>query len=152
MAGSSSVLMNSKNKFYFAISGVIVVVIFWIWWASSNPADEQALVTFLSVEELIDEDHSDRVRLGGLVAEGSIHLDNNNYLSCQFELKEGDYILPVHYTGTRPDLFKDGAEVIIEGMYVNGLFEADILQTKCASRYEGDLRDENSYNLDEVSI
>ena len=152
MAGSSSILMNSKNKFYFAISGVIVVVIFWIWWASSNPADEQALVTFLSVEELIDDDHSDRVRLGGLVAEGSIELDNNNYMSCQFELQEGDYVLPVHYSGARPDLFKDGAEVIIEGMYVNGLFEADILQTKCASRYEGDLRDADSYNLDEVSI
>ncbi len=35
---------------------------------------------------------------------------------------------------------------------MNGVFEADILQTKCASRYEGDLRDADSYNLEEVSI
>ena len=54
------------------------------------------------------------------------------------------------YDRTRPDLFKDGAEVIVTGQYLNGTFYADELQTKCASRYEGDLRDESSYNLTEI--
>ena len=54
------------------------------------------------------------------------------------------------YERTRPDLFKDGAEVIVTGQYINGTFYADELQTKCASRYEGDLRDENAYNLTEI--
>ena len=40
---------------------------------------------------------------------------------------------------------KDEAEVIIEGNYYGGKFSADQLQTKCASRYEGDLKDESSY-------
>jgi hypothetical protein len=40
--------------------------------------------------------------------------------------------------------------VIVTGQYLNGIFYADELQTKCASRYEGDLRDENSYNLTEI--
>jgi len=144
--------MESKNKFYFAISIVALVVIFWIWYASTNPDNEHAMIAFLSVEELIDDGYSDRVRLGGLVEDGSIQLDKDNYMTCQFELKEGDFILPVQYTGIRPDLFKDGAEVIVEGMFTDGVFEADILQTKCASKYEGDLRDANSYNLEEVSI
>ena len=61
-------------------------------------------------------------------------------------------MLPVKFIGTRPDLFKHGAEVIIEGVYANGSFNADMLQTKCASRYEGDLRDESSYKLDEINI
>jgi len=144
--------MESKNKFYFAISIVALVVIFWIWYASTNPDNEHAMIAFLSVEELIDDGYPDRVRLGGLVEDGSIQLDKDNYMTCQFELKEGDYTLPVQYTGIRPDLFKDGAEVIVEGMFTDGVFEADILQTKCASKYEGDLRDANSYNLEEVSI
>jgi len=144
--------MNSKNKFYMAIIGTVFVVAFWIWWASANPVNEKAMITFVSVEELIDDGNSDRVRLGGLVEEGSIQLDENDYLNCQFELKEGNYILPVRYTGVRPDLFKDGAEVIVEGAFSNGVFKADVLQTKCASKYEGDLRDANSYNLEEVSI
>jgi len=41
---------------------------------------------------------------------------------------------------------------IVEGLYQEGSFHADILQTKCASRYEGDLRDASSYNLDEIEI
>ena len=36
------------------------------------------------------------------------------------------------------------------GQYLDGIFYADELQTKCASRYEGDLRNENSYNLSEI--
>ena len=144
--------MNSKNKFYYAISGVVLVVVFWIWWVSTNPASEQALVKFLSVQQLFAEEQAERIRLGGLVADESIKLDENNYMSCNFDLQEGEAILRVHFVGVRPDLFKNGAEVIVEGIYMNGVFEADILQTKCASRYEGDLRDADSYNLEEVSI
>jgi len=144
--------MESKNKFYIAIISVVFIVAFWIWWSSTNPVNEKAMVTFLSVEDLIDEGYGDRVRLGGLVEEGSIQLDEDNYLTCQFELKEGDYLLPVRYTGVRPDLFKDGAEVIVEGVLNEGVFKADMLQTKCASKYEGDLREADSYNLEEVSI
>ena len=144
--------MNSKNKFYYAISIVVLVVVFWIWWASTNPASEQALVKFLSVQQLFAEEQAERIRLGGLVADESIKLDENNYMSCNFDLQEGEAILRVHFVGVRPDLFKNGAEVIVEGIYMNGVFEADILQTKCASRYEGDLRDADSYNLEEVSI
>lgn len=144
--------MNSKNKFYFAISGVVLVVVFWIWWVSTNPASEQALVKFLSVQQLFAEEQAERIRLGGLVADESIKLDENNYMSCNFDLQEGEAILRVHFVGVRPDLFKNGAEVIVEGIYMNGVFEADILQTKCASKYEGDLRDADSYNLEEVSI
>ena len=144
--------MNSKNKFYYAISGVVLVVVFWIWWASTNPASEQALVKFLSVQQLFAEEQAERIRLGGLVADESIKLDENNYMSCNFDLQEGEAILRVHFVGVRPDLFKNGAEVIVEGIYMNGVFEADILQTKCASKYEGDLRDADSYNLEEVSI
>ena len=144
--------MNSKNKFYYAISGVVLVVVFWIWWASTNPASEQALVKFLSIQQLFAEEQAERIRLGGLVADESIKLDENNYMSCNFDLQEGEAILRVHFVGVRPDLFKNGAEVIVEGIYMNGVFEADILQTKCASRYEGDLRDADSYNLEEVSI
>jgi len=152
MAGSGCILMNSKNKFYYAISGVVLVVVFWIWWASTNPASEQALVKFLSVQQLFSEEQAERIRLGGLVADESIKLDENNYMSCNFDLQEGEAILRVHFVGVRPDLFKNGAEVIVEGIYMNGVFEADILQTKCASKYEGDLRDADSYNLEEVSI
>jgi len=47
--------------------------------------------------------------------------------------------MPVQHTSAAiPDLFKDGAEVIVEGKYDEGLFIADNLMTKCASRYEAE--------------
>ena len=101
--------MNSKNKFYFAIPGVVLVVVFWIWWVSTNPPSEQALVKFLSVQQLFSEEQAERIRLGGLVADESIKLDENNYMSCNFDLQEGEAILPVDFVGVRPDLFKHGA-------------------------------------------
>ena len=142
--------MNSNKKFKLMISGVIAVVIFWISWVSSNPADEKAMATFVSVDELIKDKTNRRTKLGGLVKDGSIVISETNYLDCTFILKEGETELGVKYDRTRPDLFKDGAEVIVTGYYLNGTFYADELQTKCASRYEGDLRDETSYNLNEI--
>ena len=65
-------------------------------------------------------------------------------------MEQGEDDLPVHYYGTRPDLFKDEIEVIIQGTYNGDIFVADQLQTKCASRYEGDLRDES--NIVEESL
>ncbi len=132
------------------ITGVIAVVIFWIGWVSSNPADEKAMATFVSVEKLINDNINRRTKLGGLVKDGSIVISETNYLDCTFILKEGHQELDVKFGRTRPDLFKDGAEVIVTGQYLNGIFYADELQTKCASRYEGDLRDETSYNLTEI--
>jgi cytochrome c-type biogenesis protein CcmE len=142
--------MQSNKKFMMMIGGVIAVVIFWIGWVSSNPADEKAMATFVSVEQLLDDNINKRTKLGGLVKDGSIVISETNYLDCTFILKEGHTELAVKYDKTRPDLFKDGAEVIVTGQYLDGTFYADELQTKCASRYEGDLRDENAYNLTEI--
>ena len=142
--------MNSNKKFTVMIIGVVTVVIFWIGWVSSNPKDEKAMATFISVEKLLNEKSNERTKLGGLVKDGSIIISKTNYLDCSFVLKEGKTELNVKYDQTRPDLFKDGAEVIVTGQYLDGIFYADELQTKCASRYEGDLREESNYKLSEI--
>ena len=139
-----------NNKFTLLILGVVAVTGFWISWVSLKPSDEKAMATFVSVNELINNKINKRIKLGGLVKDGSIVISETNQLECNFVLKEGSSELYVKYGRTRPDLFKDGAEVIVAGQYNNGIFYADELQTKCASRYEGDLRNESSYNLTEV--
>jgi cytochrome c-type biogenesis protein CcmE len=143
--------VSSQNKFIIAIVGVAVVVAFWIFWVSANPSSEQAMVKFLSIHELLEDTDAGRIRMGGLVKEGSINISKTNMQEVTFQMQEGDTSLLVRYKGTRPDLFKDGAEVIVEGVFRDSVFEADILQTKCASRYEGDIRDETTYNLDELN-
>ena len=139
-----------NNKIYSLITGIVVVILFWIGWVSLNPADKKAMAQFISVKDLVDENISKRTKLGGLVKNGSIEISEANQLDCIFILKEGENELAVNYNKTRPDLFKDGAEVIVTGEYLNGVFYADELQTKCASRYEGDMRNESNYNLEEI--
>ena len=139
-----------NNKIFSLIAGILFVILFWIGWVSFNPSDEKAMARFVSVENLVNNKISSRIKLGGIVKNGSIEISKSNQLECFFVLKEGSAELAVNYSKTRPDLFKDGAEVIVTGEYRDGVFVADELQTKCASRYEGDLREESNYKLEEL--
>jgi cytochrome c-type biogenesis protein CcmE len=144
--------MSQKYKVILTVIGLSLISTFWILWSSFNPVNEKALVKFISVKEILDSNNIERVRIGGIVADSSIIVTPSNRMEVFFNIKEGASILPVRFLGARPDLFKHGAEVIVEGAYSNGSFNADMLQTKCASRYEGDLRDASSYKLDEINI
>ena len=140
-----------SKKFSTVIIGISLVLIFWIYWVSTGKTGNQSgLIQFLSVQELKNHPISKKVKLGGLVKEGSIFIPEDNKLNVDFLLKEGKTDINVSFIGVRPDLFKDNAEVIVTGVYKDGIFHADNLQTKCASRYEGDLREGSSYNLEEI--
>jgi len=144
-------MTHGKRKFTILITGISCIILFWIYWVSSgNIGKQSGLIQFLSVAELKAHPVFKKVKLGGLVKHGSIQISDQNKLNVEFLLQEGVNDLPVQYTGVRPDLFKDNAEVIVTGNFKNDKFYADNLQTKCASRYEGDLREENTYNLEEL--
>ncbi len=76
------------------------------------------------------------VRVTGVVQEGSIDW-NAQDLVLKFEIADGSGHLPVVYKGLRPDMFQDGAQVVVEGRYTEGgTFEAYNLVLKCPSKYE----------------
>lgn len=56
-----------------------------------------------------------RIRLGGLVAEGSIKRGEGRTVS--FTVTDGEATVPVSYTGILPDLFREGQGVVTEGMF-----------------------------------
>ncbi len=135
--------MNKRSN--IAVAVVIIVALFLMWITTGTQGKE---VPFLSIEELVTGDYNqERFRLGGNVQTGSIIIAEDNLLDMEFLLEQGDETIRVHYDKTRPDLFEDGCEVIVEGEYRNSEFYADNLMTKCASRYEGDLRDADNYDL-----
>ncbi|MFM8527679.1 MAG: cytochrome c maturation protein CcmE, partial [bacterium] len=51
--------------------------------------------------------------------------------------REGTENLPVAYSGTIPDAFREGREVIVTGSLEGGVFvaERDSLVTKCPSKF-----------------
>lgn len=77
-----------------------------------------------------------KLRVAGTLVENSAQW-NPQKLMLNFTLTDkGNQQLPVSYKGARPDMFKDGTEVIVEGTYTNGDFQASNLLLKCPSKYQ----------------
>ncbi len=60
-----------------------------------------------------------RIRLGGLVVEGSVARTGDG-LTTTFELTDGAASVPVSYTGVLPDLFREGQGIVAAGRLVGG--------------------------------
>jgi cytochrome c-type biogenesis protein CcmE len=73
----------------------------------------------------------------GKVVPGSI-THQGATLVFQVRDRQGAKALPVHYTGTVPDPFRDGREVIVTGKLQKGVFvgERNSLVTKCPSKFQ----------------
>ncbi len=75
-----------------------------------------------------------RVRVGGLVKEGSIVRADK--LDVSFEVTDGNATIAVSYHGILPDLFREGQGVIAEGTLVGaGRFKADSVLAKHDEKY-----------------
>ena len=99
---------------------------------------QQGWIYFLDVPQYLSDPqfHSQRVRLHGKVAADGLDA-SNSLLVAKFNLVGGDAKLAIVYRGVIPDLFADGRDVVIEGKRdAAGVFQADVLMTKCASKYE----------------
>ena len=80
------------------------------------------------------QNHS--LRLAGVVKQGSIaHEVGETNLS--FVLAGSSSEIPVQYQGSVPDNFVEKGEVVVEGrLNTSGVFQADMLMTKCESKYK----------------
>lgn len=84
------------------------------------------------------EMRSHRVRLVGMVSPDGLDASPAKLLA-KFSLKGEKSAVPVVYRGAIPELFKADSEVIVEGrMDAAGTFQADVLMTKCASKYQSE--------------
>ena len=133
------------NKVYTSLILVFGLVVLWTIYLTNIREDKNLTVRYYTIKELTVEEKSiNKVKIGGLVKPNSIDIKESNRLEVWFYVYQGEDSLKVYYNGTRPDLFKDDAEVVISGKFDNNLITATELQTKCASRYEGDLKNINS--------
>ena len=75
-----------------------------------------------------------RIRLGGLVEDGSIVRGADLRLS--FMVTDGKSEIPVTYQGLLPDLFREGQGIVAEGSLDNGgTFNADTILAKHDENY-----------------
>ncbi|MEK1871193.1 MAG: cytochrome c maturation protein CcmE [Rhizobium altiplani] len=77
-----------------------------------------------------------RIRLGGLVGEGSIVRGGGSTVQFAVTDATGD-LVRVRYTGILPDLFREGQGVVTEGRFETGsdVFTADTVLAKHDEKY-----------------
>jgi cytochrome c-type biogenesis protein CcmE len=126
-----------------AIGGGLIACLL-VWYGASQ-VSQDAFVYYQTLGEFQAADSGRSARVHGYVALGSIERDVDAQV-VRFEVQEvaphagglPDGSLPVVYTSLEtPDLFKDGAEVVVEGrMAPDATFHATNVLAKCPSKFE----------------
>lgn len=129
--------MRGKGKF---IVGAVIIVGAIVWLAFSGFNESKSY--YKTVDELMAMKKTDpqvydlRLKVAGDVVKGSI---DRHGRALQFKIEQKGVIVPVNYVGneTLPDTFVDGVQAVVEGKYdKSGVFQADKIQAKCASKYQ----------------
>jgi cytochrome c-type biogenesis protein CcmE len=99
-------------------------------------AFRDSIVFFNSPSDVVEKhvEPGTRIRLGGLVKDGSLMRGND--LRVRFDVTDGKTEIPVTYRGVLPDLFREGQGVVAEGALDNGgVFDADTILAKHDETY-----------------
>lgn len=106
--------MTRKQKRLAVIGGIGAVLLTAVLLVMTALRDE--IVFFYTPSDIISEGKAtvgERIRLGGLVKEGSIIREGRE---IEFIVTDTDQEISVAYTGILPDLFREGQGVVTEGV------------------------------------
>jgi cytochrome c-type biogenesis protein CcmE len=141
------------SKGFQMAGGATIVALLLSWYAITNLESGSSFAYFQTLEEFqaaAPEYTGAHTRVHGYVALGSIERDlPAKQVSFRIQNEPphaagaSDNTLTVLYLGLEtPDLFKDGAEVVVEGVLTaagpEGVFRADKVLAKCPSKFEGE--------------
>ncbi len=127
---------SRPRKWRFLIGGVVIVLVIVYLIISSTQGTAVYALTISELKASVPSIYGRGVRVGGTVDGHSIVWDPRE-MTLSFTLVDGEETLPVTYKGARPDMFRDGAQAVVEGKYErSGIFEATRLLLKCPSKYE----------------
>lgn len=127
-------MTRKRRRFYFVVGGLALLA---LAIGLTLSALNNNLVFFYSPSDLYAKHigPDQLVRIGGLVAAGSVKHETNG-TTLNFTVTDGKRSVPVTYSGTVPDLFREGQGVVVEGrLGTNGIFDATTLLAKHDARY-----------------
>jgi cytochrome c-type biogenesis protein CcmE len=112
-----------------SIAVLLAVALIYTSFSASNEAKEPS--------ELLNAAPGTNYEMTGKVVKGSIEREGNG-ISFRVVDRDGTgQALPVTYTGTVPDPFRGGREIVLDGAIENSVFvgEPETLITKCPSKF-----------------
>lgn len=123
---------RSQRLIMVAVAGVVLVAAVGL----ALVALRDAIVLFYSPSEVAAEHPGigERIRIGGLVEEGSVERPADG--GANFVVTDGAATIRVTYSGSLPDLFREGQGVVAEGAFVlSGDFAASSVLAKHDETY-----------------
>jgi cytochrome c-type biogenesis protein CcmE len=126
--------MSRKQRRLALIGGGLAVLAVAV--ALMLNAFRDSIVFFNSPSDVVSKQigPGTRIRLGGLVKDGSLMRGSN--LAVRFAVTDGTSEIPVAYQGVLPDLFREGQGVVAEGtLDGSGVFNADTVLAKHDETY-----------------
>jgi cytochrome c-type biogenesis protein CcmE len=125
---------NRRRKIRLVVAlGVAVLLAVALIYTSFSAATEAK-----QPSELLGAAPGTRAELTGKVVKGSVRRGRDDGLRFRVVDRDGSgQSLPVSYTGTVPDPFRGGREIVLTGEVGRGGFvgEPDTLVTKCPSKF-----------------
>lgn len=134
---------SQKNVQVGIATAIILGTIAWLAF-SGYGANKSYYVTIAELGKMGDKAYHSNLRVEGFVKPGSIEQNGTHvtFVLNEFESHSpkaaNGRLITVNYKGTEPppDTFKDDAMALAEGTYGrDGIFHANTLQAKCASKY-----------------
>jgi len=139
-----NIMKKSQKTLQVGIATAIIVgTIAWLAF-SGYGANKSYYVTIAELGKMGDKAYHSNLRVEGFVKPGSIEQNGTHvtFVLNEFESHSPNAangrLITVSYKGTEPppDTFKDNAQALAEGTYGrDGVFHANTLQAKCASKY-----------------
>ena len=137
-------MKSSKNNLRIGIA--VAIILGTIGWLASSgyKSSKSYYVTIAELGKMGDKAYKSNLRVEGFVKPGSIEQNGTHvtFVLNEFEShnpKAGTgRVLTVSYKGSEPppDTFKDDSQALAVGTYGrDGVFHANELQAKCASKY-----------------
>jgi cytochrome c-type biogenesis protein CcmE len=129
--------IERNRRRLFILAAVVVAVATLAYLASGGIGEN--LVYYWSPSELQeagDEAIGASIRLGGLVAPGSVERAADG-LTLSFDVSDGMAQVPVYASSVPPAMFREGIGVVVEGtMRDDGIFETRRLMVKHDNEYK----------------
>ncbi len=120
-----------KIRLVVALSTAVLLAVALIYtsFSASNEAKEPS--------ELLAATPGTSYEMTGRVVKGSIEREGNGIAFRAVDRDGSSEALPVTYTGTVPDPFRGGREIVLTGAMKSGTFvgEPETLITKCPSKF-----------------
>jgi cytochrome c-type biogenesis protein CcmE len=89
---------------------------------------------YQTIAETRTHPSGENVRVLGVVQDDVVKSQGG--LHVRFTAAAGGQSMPVDYSGTLPDIFRPGVQVVVDGRFESdGVFHARTLQAKCPSRF-----------------